>query len=151
MTPTTARASPTDTEAWPVLAGIDMAAAQRSCGSSYQLYERMLGLPVLHYRSWTEDWLAATRASEVTDNSALCASLHKLRGSDRRNPAGDERDTCSAAADHASCIANSSASDTCNLTSRKETRPVSSSDGPSSGCKRKRFAQCFKPNKAQLP
>ena len=81
MTPATARASPTDTEAWPVLAGIDMAAAQRSCGSSYQLYERMLGLFVLHYRSWTEDWLAATRASEVTDNSALCASLHKLRGS----------------------------------------------------------------------
>ena len=81
MTPATARATPTDTEAWPVLAGIDMATAQRNCGSSYQLYERMLGLLVLHYRSWTEDWLAATRASEVTDNSSLCASLHKLRGS----------------------------------------------------------------------
>lgn len=81
MTPATARASPTDTEAWPVLEGIDMATAQRSCGSSYRLYERMLGLLVLHYRSWTEDWLAATRTSEVTDNSSLCASLHKLRGS----------------------------------------------------------------------
>lgn len=81
MTPATLDPSQPDNESWPVLAGIDTAAAQRACGSSFKLYERMLGMLQQQYRNWNQDWLAATCASEASDHTALCASLHKLRGS----------------------------------------------------------------------
>lgn len=81
MTPAKLDPSQTDNESWPVLAGIDTVAAQRACGGSFKLYERMLGMLQQQYRSWHQDWLAATCASEASDHAALCASLHKLRGS----------------------------------------------------------------------
>ena len=64
-----------------MLAGIDTAAAQQACGDSFKLYERMLGMLQRQYRSWNQDWIESTCASEASDHAALCASLHKLRGS----------------------------------------------------------------------
>jgi HPt (histidine-containing phosphotransfer) domain-containing protein len=81
MTPATLNPSQPENDGWPVLTGIDMAAAQRACGSSFKLYERMLGMLQQQYRSWNQDWFEATCASEASDHTALCASLHKLRGS----------------------------------------------------------------------
>jgi HPt (histidine-containing phosphotransfer) domain-containing protein len=81
MTPATLNPSQPDNESWPVLTGIDTVAAKRACGGSFKLYERMLGMLQQQYRNWSQDWFAATCASEAPDHAALCASLHKLRGS----------------------------------------------------------------------
>lgn len=81
MNPTTLRPSSAEADTWPELPDIDTAAARQCCGDSLELFKRLLGLLQKNYGGWSEQWLLATSTGHASDKAALCASLHKLRGS----------------------------------------------------------------------
>lgn len=70
-----------DAEHWPALEGFDAAAARQCCGNSMEVFDRLLGLLQKNYSTWRVTWLAAAQEGTDPDSTALCASLHKLRGS----------------------------------------------------------------------
>jgi two-component system, sensor histidine kinase and response regulator len=81
MNPTADRSTRREAERWPELKGFDTAAARQCCGDSIPVFEHLLGLLQKNYSTWRVTWIEAAKASAARDTTALCASLHKLRGS----------------------------------------------------------------------
>ena len=63
---------------WPVLEGIDTAAARSHASGSLSLFTRMLHLMQEQYGDWSTRW--AQRLQQPGERPAFVASLHKLRG-----------------------------------------------------------------------
>ena len=81
MNPTAVRSPQLEAESWPELKGFDTAAVRQCCGDSIQVLGLLLGMLQKSYSAWRVTWLEAAQASTALDTTALCASLHKLRGS----------------------------------------------------------------------
>lgn len=86
MNPTDARSPQLEADLWPDLEGFDAAAARQCCGNSVPVFGRLLGLLQKSYGRWQVTWLESAQANAALnttspDTTALCASLHKLRGS----------------------------------------------------------------------